>query len=75
MAMSALHLKADMCGARAYVRFGPIADSRSENGRYSITSNGVAAITKMVTINLRFANIYAGMSLAMMMSNPKKVTK
>jgi len=36
------------------------------NGRYSIASNGVAAITKMVTINLRFANIYAGVPLAMM---------
>jgi hypothetical protein len=29
----------------------------------------------MVTINLRFTNIYSVMSPAMMMPNPKKVTK
>ena len=43
---------------------------RGERDCYSITS-GAAAITKMVTINLRLAaNIYP-----VMMANPKKVTK
>jgi hypothetical protein len=36
---------------------------------------GAAAITNMATINLRFTNIYSVIPPAMMMSNPKKVTK
>jgi hypothetical protein len=38
--MSALRSKADMCGATAYVSFGPIADMV----RYSITSSAMDII-------------------------------
>jgi hypothetical protein len=37
-AMSALLPKADMCGATAHVRIGPIADmQRSKNDRYGLS--------------------------------------
>ena len=39
MVMSALHLKADICGANRHVCFGPIADIRTNRPATGIASS------------------------------------